>query len=330
MRNPVDDEASPMTTDRMDPNDPWLARRTFVAPDARLVYVETPKAACTSIKHALESLVGRAVRTGPSDKPETSRAMTIHDRSSVRFPSVADLPRAQRLEILGGSSDWFVFAVTRNPVDRLVSAWAGKVLLADPLGVRLDLEDTVVTCEQRIDLAKSFERFVERFEASVDIVALDPHFMPQTKLLRPHLMPYDVLLPTYELDAVMGAANEHLAKRGLGPLPPLERFNEGVQVRWSQVASDAVRDRIARIYEDDFDVFSFDMPRASANADYSLLSPLESTLVREVRARNERIADLSRLARSRRGLKYGIGEVGRELRERTKRLVSAQRGTRDE
>lgn len=122
------------------------------------VYIQMPKAACSSIKEALMPAFGVEWREG---------ARTVHSslkRSGVR------VPKAQ----LGDErfADHYKFSFVRNPFDRLVSTYFSKV--AGHRTMRLK--------NPEFDPAMSFSEFAETV-CEIPEREADPHFRSQWTFL---------------------------------------------------------------------------------------------------------------------------------------------------
>ena len=144
----------------------------------KLIYVETPKVGCTTIKQILQfnELDGDSERL-PSD---------IHDRSvsPLKAPSFDEELFISSLV----SPDIFVFAFVRNPITRVLSAYLDKVTVRG-------VQATRIQRELGVDPAES----VPSFEQFIDIVSeqspkdMNPHWAPQCFLLGLPNVKYDYL-----------------------------------------------------------------------------------------------------------------------------------------
>jgi hypothetical protein len=88
-----------------------------ILPDKKLIYIEVPKAACTTIKLALrESMIG----------PLSGNPMRIH-RRKYRLPSIRDVGLV-RFFALVDDPGTTIFAFVRDPCARLISYYRDKIL----------------------------------------------------------------------------------------------------------------------------------------------------------------------------------------------------------
>lgn len=87
---------------------------TVLARKAKVLFVATPKVACTSLKWALATAEG-TLSTGISGTPEPTIDLTIHDFSVHGMGVLGLVDEAERVEAFT-SPDWIRFCVTRPPV----------------------------------------------------------------------------------------------------------------------------------------------------------------------------------------------------------------------
>lgn len=141
-----------------------------------LVYVETPKVGCTTIKRFLQEIEA---------EPGADLPGNVHDKknSPVQSPNSSQYTVDQ---ILGGAR--FVrFSFVRNPYTRIVSAYLDKIVTNQwekqrrlpPLGY--DPNDEV----EFHDFLKSISRYPPE--------RMDIHWMPQHTILRPDRIDYEFM-----------------------------------------------------------------------------------------------------------------------------------------
>jgi hypothetical protein len=266
----------------------------------KMVYVVTPKAACTNLLWMLarlqeEPLAG--VRTSRSG--EVTRALAIHDPTVWHStPRLHELSPSERADVLH-DPEWLVWCVTRDPLSRLWSAWQSKLLLREPAYVaRYGNEPWFPDIPRHPrDVAVAFADFVDALGADPSLLAADIHWRPQHELLRPDVIPYSHIGRVEELEATLTAVEGHL--RALGRTEPLvsERHNQGL-LPLSTAGLSATRRRVVeRLYAGDFEHFGRRRDTRSAT---TRTSPTEVELhaVVAVIERNERIGDLLRSGRA--------------------------------
>src|SRR5262249_28283680 len=105
-----------------------LRYASFVSTNLGLVYVETPKAACTVVKWILAIISGHDIQLVRC-RSESNLEMCVHNRNVHPLPSLNDFPNQQVRDIL---HRYRTFCVVRNPFTRLVSAWANKIRQHEP------------------------------------------------------------------------------------------------------------------------------------------------------------------------------------------------------
>lgn len=275
---------------------------TYVLPQWKLVYVSTPKAACTAIKW----LIADALAVDPwlfyqSLKPETTRETTIHQERwkwADVVPRLKNLTEAQREEITP-ENGWMVFSMTRHPAARLWSAWQSKLLLREP---RFMAQFKGAEWLPRIpagtdEVIEDWERFVTAIDADPELAILsDNHFAPQSRLLNLPKTPYTHLYDTSEFSTMLRDLEAHLRQHGFtGTLTP-RRSNETPLPAIERVFTPAVLEVIATRFAPDFTKLGYPQsPPAKVRTgewDRDLMAA-----VALIADRNQRIGDLSRLAR---------------------------------
>jgi hypothetical protein len=282
---------------------PQLRRpATYVLPRWRLVYVSTPKAACTSIKWLLADLQGvdPAVFHRTLDF-ETTRAATIHRERrawGAGTPTLAELPDDELAEITPDAG-WFVFTATRDPATRLWSAWQSKLLLREPAYADLSVEPWYPRIPTTVDeVMVQWRQFLDHVgQGMPSRLAEDPHFRPQSALLGLPVTPYDRVYDTTELGELVDDLRGHLGALGWDGELRLRRTNE-TPLPAPAAAFDAdALDAIHAYYAEDYRLLSYSPgvpPRAVDPTAYPAELVAAVGLLVE---RHERIADLTRLAR---------------------------------
>jgi hypothetical protein len=287
----------------MKPSEVPVHRRnaTYVLPDYKLVYVSTPKAACTSIKWLLADLQGvKPSRFTSSLSGETSRGTTIHRHRwawQPGTPRLFDLDEAQLAEI-HPDNGWFTFTMTRHPGGRLWSAWQSKFLLREPrFAAQFKGQPWMPRIpESTDDVIEDWESFVRSLKTDKAKVCKDIHFAQQSLLLNAGVTPYDVIYDTSQFNQMLADVAAHLRKHGWnGTLEPI-KSNETPLPAIERAFPEHVLETVSRIYADDFVKLDYEGPRPAKlrTEDYSKEVLAATGIIAE---RGERIGDLSRRAR---------------------------------
>ena len=292
----------------------FIATNSMVCPRTRIVFVPTPKVACTSLKWALVRAEGAHRDSTHSLSAEFSRDQTIHDPASHRLPNLALLSRADRTEVLTGHG-WVRFCVTRRPYERLASAWSNRILLG---AAGAEAGAVVAAPPATNDVGPEFRRFVAELRLGDGRLLDDPHFRPQTELLGIGDLPYTDVVDLADLDRFIADLRRSSPTRS--DLDTGRHRNRSLAL-----PLDALYDReTARIVDDlyrrDFDELGYERQEFGAVAAPCLLDDDSLRLVEMIVEMNLRIGDLSRAASGRPLARFGPRRVrtaiGRRLRRR--------------
>lgn len=296
----------------------------LVLPDWKIVYVTTPKAACTSMLRMFARLQAEPLEaTRISLAPEVTRAATVHDFGLWQHTrALQQLSSAEWQKIVHGH-DWFVCCIVRHPVSRLWSAWQSKLLLREPHYARhYANRPWFPRIPQHLaDVAADFQGFVEALRDEDGLIQADPHWQPQGVLLRPETFPYTHVGKLEELGTTLRLIEKHLGHLGWGG--GLSAANENATVlplAAGRLSGETVR-TVERLYARDLEVFGYssmapDRVAAAVNASAGVTGGRPATdgrvagprvrsagllvsAVRQVIERNERISDLRDAAVSR-------------------------------
>jgi len=275
----------------------------------KVIYVITPKAACTSMLWTIAEL--QQERLAGISSPlscEVTRTMAIHELSHWRHtPVLQGLSAGELLHILK-SDEWFIFCISRHPVDRLWSAWQSKLLMREPYYVRRYRDASWfpdVPTESK-NISKDFTLFVRTLEEDPALRAADMHWQQQLQLLRTDIFPYSHVGKVEAMTETLQALEAHLRRQGWqGKLLPT-RNNVSLLPPHVNLLSEKTAQRIEQIYADDMIAFGYppsarsrtpcqtDVQESTAKPD--AVTPVVLRAIREIIARHERIDDLQRLA----------------------------------
>jgi len=197
----------------------------------KILYVPIPKAANTSIKHALcANLLSEDV----------SDTHNIHQ--DPRVPKVAFSEIQDSI-----NADWFVFTVVRNPYDRSRSAYLDKVI-KDKARIHGVRELGIEPDDSYLDLLQVIRLWPRRL--------LNNHFIPQTMLLKDAMALPNLRVYKYErLATAWEDIADEVEKRVGNGRPYLDVHNATSS---SEAETSALeRDFVRRIYRDDFRAFAY-------------------------------------------------------------------------
>ncbi len=231
-----------------------LSYGTFVSLEHKILYMETPKAACTTIKHILRDL-SRApplkYEIGPLH--ESRRDMFIHVRTNVPTPSLIDLDNdAQELALT--DSTFFRFCIVRNPYSRVISAWRNKVIQCEP-GYELLYERLTGAPPPLEDKpTPSFSAFLEFLETEQNLDACNPHWQRQTTHVLYSAIPYNHVGKLERLSETLSKLRSHLGTNASLNLPNKNRSAGDVRCDF---LTQSAAERIYGMYEIDFTTFGY-------------------------------------------------------------------------
>lgn len=281
---------------------PGAVLRTYLAPEAKVMFESLNKNACTSLKWMMADLAGEDLSTfkaGWSGYIADSEAVHNRDLWQVS-PRLSQLTPEERAEIRP-DNDWFIFAVVRDPRLRLFSAWQNKVLMENPHITQFRNRDWYPRHPlTRESVIEDFAKFVAFFENEPQhILRRDPHFRGQVDMLVEHAIPYTRVYEISEFKQLTSDLSEHLTKVGYQGEVHVPRANPTPLRPIGALFENGIRERIEELYADDFDRFGhlWDFSRTEAAEPWSdkdlAACETESQLGR-------RIDELHRLARTER------------------------------
>lgn len=215
-----------------------LSYGSFVSLKHKILYIENPKVACSSVKHFLRELAGASpVQFEIGALRETRLDMFVHARSNVPLPSLVALDEEIQERVLTDPS-FLRFSIVRNPYGRLISAWRNKVL----------------TCEPGHEFvhhkAPTFRQFVEFLE-NEDLGVANPHWRRQTDLLLQGAIPYTHVGRAESINETEATLSAHL-----GRTVNFRRDNPGLPIGDASLTDDLAA-RINALYSADFSVYGY-------------------------------------------------------------------------
>ena len=259
----------------------WLAYGTHVDETHKILYVETPKAACTSVKYLLRGLVSKRKLNFNRTAVITRLEMLIHDRWQSPLLSLADLP-PERADEIAVAKDWFRFCVVRHPIDRFFAAWRDKIFLCEP-----EYEDYLPRDGRRF---VEFGDFLTRVTQHQQAETCDIHWRSQATLLMPTRIDYTRVYNVGQLAPLRSDLAKHLQAQGFKvAVPPLRRLNEGLPIKSDGFLTDERTAALRRFYDVDFKVFGFLEPTPS-NAPTVMAADLVNGFTDAIYHRNRMLA----------------------------------------
>lgn len=234
----------------------------------KVIYVITPKAMCTSMLWFFAELQNADVAhdAAHSRAPEVTRGLAVHDPAMWRRTRQLHLLPADVIEQVTSEDGWFRFGLTRHPVDRLWSAWQSKLLLREPTPAAVyctaqwfprtpsELPEGAAALDA---VAEDFESFVAALAHDPQLLTADPHWAPQSYLLRPENFPYSEIGRVEAAAVTLGRLERHLQAQGWRGTLALKRLNTTLLPR-AIIRDPMLLRLIEKIYADDMIAFGYE------------------------------------------------------------------------
>ncbi|PBB98422.1 glycoside hydrolase family 99-like domain-containing protein [Mesorhizobium sp. WSM3862] len=298
-----------------------LQWNSYVSKKYKVLFVSTPKVACTSLKWWFASLEGYAQALyGIADSDESDPDLVVHESHKVA-PHVTGLKLEELSEALSSDS-YFRFAVVRNPYERLFSAWQSKILVREPQQARLypNSEFFHYPVNDERDIAEAFEEFVEHLAANEAPSYWDHHWTPQADLLRPDLVSYSRIAKIEQTPELSKALIDWIGQNATEPFG-VRRANESLIPYGPAFLTKRSAELIASLYKSDFDIFGYERTPPSRRKAFSseqLDVALKAIgLIRgrhkQLELRAARIVTLGSLLSAREGENAGLDQTVSEL-----------------
>ena len=271
----------------------------------KVIYVITPKLMGTSMLWMMAELQNEDPARYVADcrAPEVTRALTVHDPAIWQqwFKPLHLLP-ADVIEQVTGDDGWFRLAWTRHPVDRLWSAWQSKLLLREPQFVELygtaqwfprTPKELPKGAAALGAIAEDFESFVAALAQDPQLLTADPHWAPQSYLLRPEDFPYSEIGRMEAAAVTLGRLERHLQAQGWRGTLDLKRLNATLLPR-AVIPDPTLLRLIEKIYADDMIAFGYE-PANVGHPPSADASAVAVQALAELVERHERIGDLHQM-----------------------------------
>lgn len=266
--------------------------------EKKILYVETPKVACSSIKAILKALYPSKCGSPLYMRDQSSMEMVVHCRSAHASKSLLDLSDHEIEEVLL-SSDWLRFCIVRNPFDRLFSCWRDKVFLHEP-GFLRNQPNLMNYLRDIHDPVESFRAFTGWV---INERSLNHHWQPMVSILYPELIEYTLIAKLEFLSAQIQPFLHRLG-RSEAELSHYKR-NSSLPVQRAQYYNRQVAEEVYEYYRCDFAQYGYDFDtwREVGNAfsgrsiGKQLFDPNEAgcykSMITAIRQRNHVIAYLN-------------------------------------
>lgn len=299
---------------------------TLVAPRIKVLFMPTTKVACSSIKMMLAEANGsynheiiRYLQT-----PNISEAQTIHNVEVSGLDLFRYKPAAEQ-DVMWESPDWWRVGALRSPYARLYSSFENRILMQAPSVLTQDAWDLVqdVRVDGLIDIAATFRKFVRAMQAHPNLFFVDDHFTPQFGAVRDDHVRYTHFFRVDkpgEMDNFARQLSERSGKQIVA-----KRLNEGLGIKYHQVMDAETATLIEEIFADDFNRYGFERESFPSVPPELVASPRETRAIEYARDMTVRLKQLSRLARARRGWKYGGAQILNDLGLRKRKIPSVPR-----
>jgi len=212
-----------------------LPHSSYLSSTYKYLYIDTPKAACTSLKQ----LIARVENLSEADFAQSlafdsKLPAMIHDRSLFKLPSICDVPPELAEQALS-SDQYFRLCFVRNPYSRLFSAWHSKILLREPyfLVNFKNLPNEFSRTESWEAIRQSFHRFIEYIREREFPDFSDPHWWPQHQLIFAGKIRYTLIGRMESFAQDIQRFLSHLTSQGLpADQLMLQKTNRGVFQDW--------------------------------------------------------------------------------------------------
>jgi len=223
-----------------------------VLPKQRLIYLNVPKSASTTVRSILSTLEW--------GKPPPLNVIYKRRCSGLRSPAHIGISAFHQLV---KNPDTLRFSFVRNPYARLVSAWAdkfeGKPIIAGDQFIDTYRTHRALVARSLPDGAErglSFADFVE-FAAATAHLGVDSHWQLQENLVSGPGIALDFIgrLENFDDDIDHVLDHAHAGDRFREMVS--SQLNRSHHLRWQHYYTDALAARVYSAYERDFDRFGY-------------------------------------------------------------------------
>ena len=287
---------------------------TLVAPRVKVLFMPTTKVACSSIKMMLAE-ANESYNPGIIkylQTPNISEAQTIHNVEVSGLELFRYKPAAEQ-DVMWESPDWWRVGALRSPYARLYSSFENRILMQAPSVLSEEAWDLVqdVRVDGLIDIAATFRRFVHAMRGRPDLFFVDDHFTGQFGAVRDDHVRYTHFFRVDkpgEMDNFARQLSERSGKHIVA-----KRLNEGLGIKYHHVMDAETAAVIEELFADDFNRYGFERETFPTAPPELVANPRETRAIEYARDMTVRLKQLSRLARARRGWKYGGAQILNDL-----------------
>jgi hypothetical protein len=305
-----------------------IARSALVAPNLKILYFPTTKVACTTIKWMLAEAEGSLnIEAIPRLlAANMHRSQTIHNRHVSGLQKLTELPPDEARAMLQ-SPEWTRVAALRDPIARAYSAWENRIFMRAPGRTDRGFELSPDVIENGcINMTASFTLFSNALQDHTKAFMHDHHFVPQSRVLRPDFVSFDMLVRVDQPGGVDSIAALFRERSGKDIQP--RRHNESIGVPLNRACDAATAQRLMAVYQSDYDTFGFERREFATEVEPYILSASETQLVTLVRQSVERVTSVSRAAQAKMSARYGIRQIRKAFLRRITlgRMYNTPRG----
>lgn len=261
----------------------------YFLPKINVSFSAIPKTGCTSLKNYLFALE----KDNSGNSVDEATPIEYFEQH-IHRPEVMSGFRVKTLQHMGPARSLRIL-VLRNPYNRILSAWANKLLFAQHdfrIFDRLSNESfTPVDFSSIQELNQAFERFTERLFSDSEFLQSDVHWQPQVEFFD-NVSDYDVVFETSALGGIQSVVEMHLASQGRTSKRHFPHFNATTSSLVSQIGTRAAWDYVRATYKEDLEALKI--------AGIATMMPDEENNQREPISHTELEQEKTRILESRR------------------------------
>ena len=302
----------------------YLRWYSYLSEKHKLLYISTPKVACTTLKWWFADLEGYSrilSEVKQSNQPDPD--LVVHDSFYKVAPNVTGLMPEFMAKALV-SDDFFRFAVVRNPYKRIFSAWQSKLLLREPYTADpyMKFDFFVMPVKNKSDIALAFESFLEYLASLESSDDWDPHWTPQVNLLRPDLISYSNISQIENINNLRLDLAKHLGPDIPDPFT-IRRANESLIPYIPEFITGRASELIKTLYAEDFQTFGYSAQPPKTTVQFST-DQLNVALhaIQMIRGRHQRLGETFEQIRD---FDQTIDSLKQTVTERDRQIADFQR-----